>query len=528
LRNRSGARPGGDPGCGARPIGDRPALLAGDRPALLPRRELLALAGITVLAAVLRFATLDVQSFWFDEAATVGVLDRSFGGMLDAIPRGESTPPLYYVLAWLWSRPFGLGEVGLRSLSALLGTLTVPVAFAAARELCGSRVGLWVAALAAVSPFLVWYSQEARSYALLVLLGALAVWLFARLLREGGARNAALWALVAALALATHYFALFLIAPMALWLLLHAPRRLAVPAVGAVGLAGVALLPIALDQQRAELAGFIDDGSLAVRAAQVVKQLALGFDSPVEPLTAAIAVAIVAAGVGLALRLARDRAGIRIAVALGAAAIVLPVLLALVGTDYVLTRNVILAWLPLAIVVVAGLTALGRTQRAGTAALGVLAALGLTSTVGVPLVGEWQREDWRAAASAIGPPAARAILVTEPSQAVPVALYREGASPPALDPIVVDELVALARRDDDADRALAPSPDVLASLGLRIAERRVEPTYELLRLVPQAGQVTLSAGQVLTLGLDMPERPSALLTEGGAGEPPPPAAPGGP
>lgn len=498
--------------------------MSADRaPAAGPRAPapVVALAGITLLAAALRFATLDVQSFWFDEAATVGVLDNSFGAMLEAIPRGESTPPLYYVIAWLWSRPFGLGEVGLRSLSALLGTVTVPVAFIAARELVGVRAGLWAAALAAVSPFLVWYSQEARSYALLVLLGALAVWLFARLLcapRPRG-RDAALWALVAALALATHYFALFLIAPQALWLLLAAPRRWALVTVGAVGLAGAALLPIALDQQRAELAGFIDDGSLALRAAQVVKQLALGFDSPVEPVTAAVAVAIVVAGVALALWRERQHAGIRMAAFLGVATIILPVLLALAGTDYVLTRNVILAWLPLAVVVVAGLTS-GAVRRAGTAALGVLVVLGLASTIGVAFVGEWQREDWRGAASAIGPPAARAILVTEPSQATPVALYRERVALPEVDPLLVEEVVALARRDDDADPALAPSADVIASLGLRVAERRMEPTYELLRLVPTGGQpVPLASGQALALGFDMPERPSALLAEPPAGKP---------
>jgi hypothetical protein len=502
-----------------------------------------ALVAFTVIAAALRFATLDVQSFWFDEAATVGVLDRSFGAMLAAIPRGESTPPLYYVVAWLWSQPFGLGEAGLRSLSALLGTATVPVAFAAAGNLAGRRVGLWVAALAAVSPLLVWYSQEARSYALLVLLGALALWLFARLLRVPDGRDAALWALVSALALATHYFALFLVVVQALWLLLAVPRRLALPTVGAVGLAAAALLPLALRQQRAELAGFIDDGSLAVRVVQVVKQLALGYDSPVEPLTAGIAVAIVVVGAALALhgavakavrvwRAARARreppprsptptaprvraaSGVRIAVALGGAAVALPVLLALTGTDYVLTRNVILAWLPLAVIVVAGLASAGRV---GVASLATLAVLTLAATVGTALVPGWQRDDWRGAATAIGEPAARAIVVTEPSQAVPVELYRERAADPPVDPLVVEEVVALARRDGAT--AVSPGAEVIASLGLRVAERRVEPTYELLRLVPEAGPVTISAAQALALGLDMAERPSALLAEPARGEP---------
>ena len=50
--------------------------------------------------------------------------------MLRPIPTTESTPPLYYVLARGWAVVFGTGEVGLRSLSALLGTLTIPVVYA--------------------------------------------------------------------------------------------------------------------------------------------------------------------------------------------------------------------------------------------------------------------------------------------------------------------------------------------------------------------------------------------------------------
>ena len=48
--------------------------------------------------------------------------------MLHAVKVSESNPPLYYVLAWGWAKAFGTGEVGLRSLSALFGAATVPVA----------------------------------------------------------------------------------------------------------------------------------------------------------------------------------------------------------------------------------------------------------------------------------------------------------------------------------------------------------------------------------------------------------------
>src|SRR5215213_3124088 len=178
-----------------------------------------ALAAIVALAAALRFATLTTQSYWLDEAVTVDLLHKSFGGMLSAIPDGESTPPLYYVLAWLWTHVFGTGEAGLRSLSALIGVATVPVAYAAAARLVTRRTGLVVAAIVAVNPLLVWFSQEARAYALLVLLTAVSLLLFARVLERPARHDLVWWAVASALALAAHYFALFVVVPQAVWLL---------------------------------------------------------------------------------------------------------------------------------------------------------------------------------------------------------------------------------------------------------------------------------------------------------------------
>jgi uncharacterized membrane protein len=70
---------------------------------------------VCVGGAALRFATLDVQSLWYDEAVTAQLLRMDLSGLLHAIGDSESSPPLYYVLAWLWTHVFGTGEVGLRS-----------------------------------------------------------------------------------------------------------------------------------------------------------------------------------------------------------------------------------------------------------------------------------------------------------------------------------------------------------------------------------------------------------------------------
>ena len=73
-------------------------------------RPQLVLLGLVVAGAALRFATLETQSFWIDEGYTVHLLRGRLSGLVHGIPRTEETPPLYYALAWLWTRPFGTAE----------------------------------------------------------------------------------------------------------------------------------------------------------------------------------------------------------------------------------------------------------------------------------------------------------------------------------------------------------------------------------------------------------------------------------
>src|SRR5207247_9289938 len=101
-----------------------------------------ALAGIVVLAAALRFSTLGVQSYWLDEAYTAQIANLPVADVWHQVSASEGTPPLYYYLANGWRHFFGTSEFALRSLSALLGTATIPAAFYAGRELVSERAGL--------------------------------------------------------------------------------------------------------------------------------------------------------------------------------------------------------------------------------------------------------------------------------------------------------------------------------------------------------------------------------------------------
>jgi hypothetical protein len=394
----------------------------------LPRRaaespHLVALAGILVLGAVLRFATLDLQSYRYDEAVTVGrILQPSLFDTLSAVPHSESTPPLYYLVAWLWSRPFGTGEAWMRSLSALAGTASILVVYLGALALpLPRRAGLVAAAMVAVSPVLIWFSQDARAYALVFLLTALSFLFFARARRGGARRDLAWWATLSALALATHYFAGFVIAPEAVLLLLGSRRRRrdVALAVGAIVAVTALLAPIALRQAGNAHAGWIAEQPLGQRLERAGAKLAGGDNGDEHgvrqpgpiPLGVPAALAVAA----LALLLWRgdpgERRGAGLAALVGGAGLTLSLLLGLLGADYFDGRNLLPVFVPLIVVLGAGFGA----RRAGWAGLGLAAAFcacSLVFTLEIDRLPRLQREDLRNAAAEVGPLRAGMAVVT--------------------------------------------------------------------------------------------------------------------
>jgi mannosyltransferase len=378
--------------------------------------------GLTVLAAALRFATLGVQAYHHDEIVTASrVLRDGFWHAMEAVGFSESAPPLYYALAWVWTQLTGTGEVGLRSVSALAGVATVPVAYLLGAELRGRRAGIVAAALVAVNPMLLWYSQEARSYALLVLLTAVAALYFVRALDRTSARrkDLTLWGVFSALALATHYFAIFPIAFEAAWLLWRR-RRDAVAGLWIVLLAGLALAPLAIHQMSLGHAEWIGDRSLGHRVWEAGVTFVVGetgdvVSRPETVLPAVLPLLAVLAGL-LLLALRADRGERRaggLMLALAVATVAGPLALALVapGKDYVLARNLLPALVPLLVAVAVGVTA-RRARRSGMVIAAVLVAYSLGFCFWVSLSPAWQRPDWDTVAARLGEPTApRAIVL---------------------------------------------------------------------------------------------------------------------
>jgi mannosyltransferase len=139
------------------------------------------LLAILLLASCLRFYRIDAQSFWNDEGNSARIAERTFDLILEGAA-GDIHPPGYYMLLHGWRALFGHSELALRSLSAVAGLALVVFTYLLGRHLFGEATGLTAAFLGAISPFAVYYSQEARMYALLAALSAASTYALLRLL----------------------------------------------------------------------------------------------------------------------------------------------------------------------------------------------------------------------------------------------------------------------------------------------------------------------------------------------------------
>jgi mannosyltransferase len=182
-----------------------------DRIAARPSAAVLTVAGLTALVAVsaaLRTTALNA-GFWIDEGLSVGIASYDFFEIPGRL-REDGSPPLYYLLLHLWMQAFGVTETATHVLSLIFALLAVPAAWWAGRSVFGQRAG-WVAAvLAALNPFLTYYAQETRMYALSVLLGLLVAATFLHAFVRRDRRYLPAFAAALTAMLYTHNWALFL------------------------------------------------------------------------------------------------------------------------------------------------------------------------------------------------------------------------------------------------------------------------------------------------------------------------------
>ena len=121
---------------------------------------------ILLLGAFLRFYNLGMLPFWIDETFTIRYTSLPFEDLIFQIL--DIHPPIYYIIQKIWNNLFGVDEYSVRSLSAVIGTLSIIITYVLGRNLFGRSGGLIAAALLATSAIHIQYSQEARAYALLI------------------------------------------------------------------------------------------------------------------------------------------------------------------------------------------------------------------------------------------------------------------------------------------------------------------------------------------------------------------------
>jgi len=153
--------------------------------------------------------TLFNCSLWGDEAFSAVLAQRSFWPMIKIVAK-DTSPPLFYIISWLWFKIFGHSEITIRSLSLLFYLGTAFVVYLIGKELFNKRAGLLAAALTFFNPFLFLFAFEGRMYFCLLFFVTLSFYFLIRKSKLGHI-------LSATAALYSHHFAFFAVPVQLLW-----------------------------------------------------------------------------------------------------------------------------------------------------------------------------------------------------------------------------------------------------------------------------------------------------------------------
>jgi mannosyltransferase len=353
---------------------------------------MLIVAALTAVGVALRLAVAN-QSLFADELSTRYIVaGRGLDDVVSLVHTdAEITPPLSFVASWLTTRIDVTPEL-LRAPSLLAGAATIPLVYLLGVRTVGRRAALVAAAFTTFSPFMVYYSAEARGYALMIVLVLGSTLALLAAIESGRARWWALYAVCTCAAVYTHYTSVFVLAGQLAWALWAHPeaRRavLAASAAAAVGflpwLSGLrgdldspttdilsALQPFDLPYVRASLAHWAIGFPYATPTTRVA-------DLPGVPalVVLALAVAVALGGVLAAWRRGAVRPPGRrvvLVIVLAAAAPLGEAIASALGSNIFGTRNLAASWPAFALCLAALLLAAGRRLGPAAAALAVVA-----------------------------------------------------------------------------------------------------------------------------------------------------------
>jgi len=177
---------------------------------------------IVTVGVIFRFKGLTFDNHWLDELYSADFSNpaRSFGDMVK-ITLDDVHPPLYQTILWLWYRIFGFTEYAGRSLSAVIGTLSIFTFYFLGKVLLNRKVGIYAALIASANIFLIRYSQEVRSYELFLLLSMLSYLQLYKAITTTNMTAVSLYWILTILLFYTHYFSFFIVATQIIFLVIY-------------------------------------------------------------------------------------------------------------------------------------------------------------------------------------------------------------------------------------------------------------------------------------------------------------------
>ncbi|TIH12862.1 hypothetical protein D0S45_17070 [Marinifilum sp. JC120] len=165
---------------------------------------------ILLLATVLRVYGIADESLWIDEGQTVAYATKSFAEIIKYCAR-DVHPPLYLFIMHIWTEIFGISETALRMISAIFGVLAVYLTYKVGNRLMNRNGALLGALFLAVSYMGINFSQEARSYTMLLCAILMSCHGLLKFIEKQDKYNFIYYAAAVSLMLYTHTFTVFII-----------------------------------------------------------------------------------------------------------------------------------------------------------------------------------------------------------------------------------------------------------------------------------------------------------------------------
>lgn len=181
------------------------------------KRQLLVTFAIFLVFFLLRLYRLGHHDLWYDEAGTLSYAQY---------PWGNWNAPLYWILLHYWIKIFGISEFSLRLPSAVFSFLSVIIVFILGKELFDKKTGIIASFFMGLSPFHLWYAQEARDYSMVLFFGLLSSWLLYKSLKVNKKNLWLFFVLASIVGFYTNYFYIFLFLAQFLYTIFFGKTRI--------------------------------------------------------------------------------------------------------------------------------------------------------------------------------------------------------------------------------------------------------------------------------------------------------------